>query len=165
MRTTGAELAAALAEVVPDVGEPVVVHGDYHYGNMLFDGLDVVAVLDWEIAAVGHRLADLGDLVVATLRRRYSPEPNSAGDVAVTPAALVEGYGADPTEFRWHVALGCLKYAAIIGFNYELHRRGRRPDPEYDRLGGTMRGLLDDGMWILAAGLDDVPELEVERRG
>jgi aminoglycoside phosphotransferase (APT) family kinase protein len=142
-------LAAALLAAPPPPARACRVHGDFHYGNLLFDAGRVVAVLDWELASIGPSLGDLGSLIVASVRRRYAPEPNSMGNLAVTPAELIELYGAPPATARWYAAAACLKYAAIIGFNYELHRTGRREDPEYALLGRTMRELPGDGLEIL----------------
>src|SRR5207245_4181194 len=48
------ELGGLLAGHVPAERPPTLVHGDYHYGNMLFRGSQVCAVLDWEIAEIGQ---------------------------------------------------------------------------------------------------------------
>src|SRR5207237_1094529 len=58
------QLARRLETGVPHDTGPVVVHGDYHFGNMLFAGPRVSAVLDWEIAELGHPLLDLCCLCV-----------------------------------------------------------------------------------------------------
>ncbi len=44
----------------PAVPEHTLVHGDYRVGNMLVDGEDLSAVLDWELARVGDPMYDLG---------------------------------------------------------------------------------------------------------
>lgn len=44
----------------PDVPELTLVHGDFRIGNMLIQGDDLTAVLDWELARVGDPLYDLG---------------------------------------------------------------------------------------------------------
>jgi aminoglycoside phosphotransferase (APT) family kinase protein len=46
----------------PGDEQAALVHGDYRPGNMIFaqDCPDVAAVLDWELATIGHPLADLG---------------------------------------------------------------------------------------------------------
>lgn len=133
---------------------PSLTHGDYHFGNLLFGAGGVVAVIDWEIAALGEPLVDLGCLAVASIRRRYDPEPNHAGSIDVSVIELVELAGADPEQAKWHVAASCLKYAAILGYNRSLHESGRRPDEVYARLSGTMSGLLADGASILHGGLN-----------
>jgi aminoglycoside phosphotransferase (APT) family kinase protein len=45
---------------LPETDRISLVHGDYRTGNMLFDRGRVTAVLDWEFAALGDPLYDLG---------------------------------------------------------------------------------------------------------
>jgi aminoglycoside phosphotransferase (APT) family kinase protein len=150
VRGRAEELGRALEAAPPAPRPPALVHGDFHYGNLLFRDRRVVAVLDWEIASVGSPGWDLGSLIVASIRRRFTAEPNSMGSLEVEPSWLVARYGCDEAAARWYGAAACLKYAAIIGFNYELHRSGRREDPEYARLIETMRGLPEAGFSLLA---------------
>ncbi len=145
------ELLAAQRPTEEPVG---LVHGDYHYGNMLFDGASVTAVLDWEIASLGQPMLDFGCLCVSTLRRRFTSDPNPTGNIDVSVAELVEIYGAPPSVASWYVGLSCYKYTAILGYNLMLHRTGMRPDPIYEQLTTTMRGLLEDGIEIVGGGLD-----------
>ncbi|HUE62920.1 MAG TPA: phosphotransferase family protein [Rhizomicrobium sp.] len=42
-----------------------IAHGDYRIGNVIFDKLDVAAVLDWELSSLGHPLADLAHSCIA----------------------------------------------------------------------------------------------------
>jgi aminoglycoside phosphotransferase (APT) family kinase protein len=50
-----------LTELWPtDPGEPVLNWGDARIGNVVYDGFDPVAVLDWEMAAPAPREVDLG---------------------------------------------------------------------------------------------------------
>lgn len=148
---TGAagELGGLLAERKPAESAPTLVHGDYHYGNMLFRGPDVVAVLDWEIAQLGQPLIDLGCLCLVSQRRSFEGAPNPGGGVDVSIERLIELYGADPEEFRWYLALSCYKYASIFGYNLMLHRRGKRPDAMYEGMTGTITGLIDRGRELL----------------
>jgi aminoglycoside phosphotransferase (APT) family kinase protein len=147
----GDRLYQALIADLPDPGPERLVHGDFHYGNMLFRGGSVAAVLDWEIATVSDQRLDLGCLAVASLRRRY-PEPNPTGGLDVPLSELARMSGLPEGEARWFAAAGCLKYAAILGYNLGLHRKGRRVDPLYEQLVLTMRGLAEDGMTLLQGG-------------
>jgi aminoglycoside phosphotransferase (APT) family kinase protein len=150
-------LHAALAVRTPaPTSRPVLVHGDYHYGNLIFANGQVIAVVDWEIAHLGEPLLDLGCLAVATMRSRYAPEPNPTGSVAISLSELATLYGADPGAAAWFVAVAAFKYAGIIGYNLELHRSGKRPDPIYEELQRTMVGLAADGLAVLEGGLDAV---------
>ncbi|HEY4864435.1 MAG TPA: phosphotransferase [Candidatus Dormibacteraeota bacterium] len=68
-------LAGRLLVKPPEERPPGLVHGDFHYGNLLFDGSRVTSVLDWEIAHVGQPLIDLGCLLlVSAAARSADPE-------------------------------------------------------------------------------------------
>jgi aminoglycoside phosphotransferase (APT) family kinase protein len=150
------QLADELSAVAPATGTVGLVHGDFHFGNLLFAAGAVVAVLDWEIAALSDPLFDLGGIVVTVLRRRYPDDPNPTGVLDVEPRELVREWGASEDEANWYIAAACLKYAAIFGYNLSLHRSGKRPDPVYEDLLATMRGLINDGREILTTGLPDL---------
>jgi aminoglycoside phosphotransferase (APT) family kinase protein len=126
-------LAQLLVEKPPRPSSPVLVHGDYHFGNMVFDGGRVAAVVDWEIAQLGQPLLDLCCISLSH----------------VSADAVREIYGADPGDYRWYLALTYYKYAAIFGYNLMLHRRGKRPDPSYEQRTDTILGLIDQGVGVL----------------
>jgi len=127
-------LAHLLAERQPQPGPPVLVHGDYHFGNMLFDHGGVAAVVDWEIAQLGQPLLDLCCISLSH----------------VSADAVREMYGADPGDYRWYRALTYYKYAAIFGYNLMLHRRGKRPDPSYEQRTDAILGFIDQGVGVLS---------------
>jgi len=58
-----AAVRAALAAIwpPPQLNRPVVVHGDYWPGNTLWRDGQLACILDWEDAAVGDPLADVGN--------------------------------------------------------------------------------------------------------
>ena len=144
------QLGGKLAERIPKEGPPTLVHGDYHYGNMLFRGTEVVAVLDWEIAQIGQPLLDLGCLCIVSHRRRYEGAPNPGGAIDVPISELCRLYGATQDEVGWYLAMSLYKYASIFGYNLMLHRRGKRPDPMYEGLTDTIIGMIDEGIALLA---------------
>jgi len=146
------QLGELLAARVPPERTPTLVHGDYHYGNMLFHGPEVVAVLDWEIAQIGQPLMDLGCLCVVSARRKYPKAPNPGGSIEVELDDLYRLYGAGADEMRWYLAMSLYKYASIFGYNLMLHRRGKRPDPMYEGLTDTITGMIGDGIGLLAKG-------------
>jgi aminoglycoside phosphotransferase (APT) family kinase protein len=150
LTTRAGELGALLAGRVPRERAATLVHGDYHYGNMLFRGPEVVAVLDWEIAEIGQPLLDLGCLCIVSVRRQYEGAPDPGGAIDVAVEDLYRLYDADPDEMRWYLALSLYKYASIFGYNLMLHRRGKRPDPMYEGLTDTIVGMIDEGIALLA---------------
>jgi aminoglycoside phosphotransferase (APT) family kinase protein len=147
-------LAPAVAELLrratPAERPPVLVHADYHYGNMLFRDGRVVALLDWEIAQLGQPLLDLACLVVVAQASRSGLERvPGGGAVSVPDDVLLAMYGADPAEFRWYLAFTYYKYAAIFGYNLMLHRRGKRPDPVYEERTTTIMDFVAEAHHLL----------------
>jgi hypothetical protein len=49
----------------------------------------------------------------------------------------------------WFRALAGYKFAAISGFNLMLHRRGKRPDPYWERLESSIPRLFERGLEVL----------------
>lgn len=150
--TGGAPAAEAILRASrPREHQPVLVHGDYHYGNMLFrpDGR-IVALLDWEIAELGQPLLDLACLCVVARAGHgdIGPIPGG-GTVTVPEPELLDLYGADPGEFRWFLALTYFKYASIFGYNLMLHRRGKRPDPIYETRTTTITDFIEEAGHLL----------------
>jgi aminoglycoside phosphotransferase (APT) family kinase protein len=145
-------LAAMLAERVPEERPPVLVHGDYHYGNMLFREARVVAVLDWEIAELGQPLLDLACQCVVAVTSRVAVDSVAipgGGSVDVPVEWLLERYGAPSDEFDWYLALTFYKYASIFGYNLMLHRRGKRPDPTYEDRAPAIPAFIEEGIKLL----------------
>jgi aminoglycoside phosphotransferase (APT) family kinase protein len=138
--------AAALRACAPATPSVHLVHGDYHFGNLLFDRARIAAVLDWEVAGLGDPLFDVAGLAVAALRSTFAPDPNPTGNVRVGRADVARAAGVDADLFDWYVAATCFKYAAILGYNDRLHRLGKRVDPIYDALAATMRGLTAESL-------------------
>ncbi|MGH7611175.1 MAG: phosphotransferase family protein [Candidatus Dormibacteria bacterium] len=139
-------LRELLGEHQPRPLPPVLVHGDFHYGNMLFAGGRVAALLDWEIAELGQPHLDLGCLCVAAEVGGADP---ATGRWQVPARGLAEALGLDPLPLAWFRALTYYKYAAIFGYNLMLHRRGRRPDPTYEQRTDVITGFIDRGIRLL----------------
>ena len=146
-------LGGLLEERRPEERIPTLVHGDYHYGNMLFRGPEVVGVLDLEIAQLGQPLLDLAcQCVVAQASRSDDPRMRipGGGAVDIPDEILLELYGGTgPAEFNWYLALTYYKYASIFGYNLMLHRRGKRPDPIYEQRTDTIVKFIEEGISLL----------------
>ena len=125
-----------LGENVPEPLPPTVVHGDYRLGNMIVsrDRPDrIVAVLDWEMGAIGDPRADVGYLVATYSEPGGTSNPLGTSPVTVTPgfpsrAALVERYsersGRDVEPLAWFEALALWKAAVFCEAIYGRYLRG-----------------------------------------
>lgn len=147
-------LGGTLASQRPEPRQPTLVHGDYHYGNMLFRDGRVVGVLDWEIAQLGQPLLDLACLSVVAKAGRTGAGVPGGGHIDVEDEDLLALYGVEAAEYNWYLALSFYKYAAIFGYNLMLHRRGKRPDPTYETRTGTIVEFIEEGIHLLDTGGD-----------
>ena len=130
------EVGAWLADTIPEPLQPTVVHGDFRLGNTMVardDPTHILAVLDWEMGAIGDPRADVGYLL-ATYSEPGGP-PNPLGTSPVTALAgfpsrteLVERYvarsGRDVEPLPWFEALALWKAAVFCEAIYGRFLRG-----------------------------------------
>jgi len=157
-------MAAVPANLVPDAGRllrllsdrvpagvaPTLVHGDYRLGNLICQGTEPAALIDWEIWSVGDPRVELGWFLVFADGANF---PGVGREVAGLPTAddLVNAYAADGRpvdDLAWFEALGRYKMAAIMGHNLRRHLEGRHHDPDQERLPDTIRRLIETGLSI-----------------
>lgn len=137
------ELAEWLAGNIPETQAHTIVHGDYRFGNVMFATEPcprVLAILDWEMAALGDPLADLGYLTAT-----YS-DASSAGTVMeITTATREPGYltseqlaeryaahtGFDVSDLPWYQTLALWKSSVFLEAIYGRWKRGERPGDEF----------------------------------
>ncbi|KQU39082.1 MULTISPECIES: phosphotransferase family protein [unclassified Rhodococcus (in: high G+C Gram-positive bacteria)] len=148
----GDRLLSLLGARVPDAVSSTLVHGDYRLGNLIADGTEPVALIDWEIWSVGDPRVELGWFLVFADGDNF---PGVGRSVPGLPSAdeLVEiyaGAGRDLPDLPWFDALGRLKMAAIMGHNLRRHREGRHHDPDQEKLPATISRLIDTGTALLA---------------
>lgn len=146
----GAEvLLRLLGEDVPEDGSPVLVHGDFRLGNILFAGTRATAVVDWEIWSTGDRRTDLGWFLLFADHRNF-PELGRSMPGLPSEDELLEVYGGpELSSMAWFRALGRMKMAAIMGHNLRRHREGRHHDPDQERLPPTIAAMIRSAVDIL----------------
>lgn len=112
------------ANMPPDDGDSAIAHGDFRLGNLMFHPTEprVIAVLDWELATLGHPLADLGFCVMPW----HSAPDEYGGILGLDRAALgipsraefINRYYAKarPTArlMPFHVAFALFRFAVIF---------------------------------------------------
>jgi aminoglycoside phosphotransferase (APT) family kinase protein len=129
-------VGTGLAAAVPDPLPSTVVHGDYRLGNTMV-GRDqptrVLAVLDWEMGAIGDPRADVGYLLATYSEPGGPANPLGTSPVTALPgfpsrAELVERYatrsGRDVEPLAWFEALALWKAAVFCEAIYGRYRRG-----------------------------------------
>jgi len=150
----GAELANRLAARLPREGAaPVLVHGDYRLGNIVFDGGSPSALIDWEIWGRTHPGVDLGWFLVFCDAELF---PGIGAPVEGLPSSveLLQHYldagGHGVGDLAWFEAFGRFKMASIMAHNLRRHREGRHVDPFQEKLPATIARLLETGLEMLA---------------
>lgn len=61
------------ANIPPDTGPAVVLHGDAGPGNFLYDGNAIAALVDWELTHLGDPMEDLAQIAVRSLIQPFVP--------------------------------------------------------------------------------------------
>ncbi|WNI19016.1 phosphotransferase family protein [Actinacidiphila sp. ITFR-21] len=155
-------LHAALAADVPAESGASVVHGDVRIDNAILAPEDpgrVRALVDWEMAALGDPLADLG---LHLVYRDPAFEPVLAGSAASVSdryppaAALAERYarasGHDLGRLDFYLGLGYFKIAVIAEGIHARHTGGLTVGPGFDTVGEAVPRLAAAGLAALASG-------------
>jgi aminoglycoside phosphotransferase (APT) family kinase protein len=135
-------LIAWLPAHVPADEEAVIAHGDYRLGNLMFapGGPTLLAILDWELATIGHPLADLAYLCTF-YRLPHDGDPfHGLGGLDLAEigipdeAALLERYcaaagrAAPPPDWNFYIAFSSFRSAAIGQGVFDRSRRGNAAD-------------------------------------
>jgi len=148
-----------LADNLPtDAGGDALSWGDGRIGNMMFRENEVVAVLDWEMAAVAPPEVDLGwmcylhlffqDLAVQ-LGAPGLPDMFRPADVRATYAAAS---GHEPGDLTWHIAYAAMRHGVIMRRVTErsIHFGETERPADIDDLiihRTTLAGMLDGSYW------------------
>lgn len=120
-----------------------VCHGDFRLGNMLCNGPEIRAVIDWEIWSRTDPRLDLAWMLWIT----DAAHPSAVGPVPGMPsrAELVSAYrdaggrAVPPVELTWFHAMTCYKQAATVALLAKHgRRRGDGTAPTFERLAPVM---------------------------
>ncbi|MBV9997171.1 MAG: phosphotransferase family protein [Caulobacteraceae bacterium] len=108
-----------------------VAWGDARLGNVLFQGVTCVALLDWETASLGGAETDLGwwlgyDRVVTEVAG--APRLEGLGSPAETLAAWESFAGRKLEAMEWHEVFGTYRLAIIMERAFALSGNDRPPD-------------------------------------
>jgi aminoglycoside phosphotransferase (APT) family kinase protein len=130
------EVSSRLARDLPEPSAETVVHGDFRLGNTMVgiaEPARILAVLDWEMGAIGDPRADVGYLLATYSEPGGAPSPLGTSPVTALPgfpsrAELVERYvarsGRDPEPLAWFEALALWKAAVFCEAIYGRYVRG-----------------------------------------
>ena len=137
-----------------DATVPTLVHGDFKLDNVMLDARDitrVVGVFDWEMAAIGDPLVDLGILLSYwTHAAAAIPDAASLAGVTHLPGwftrdEIVERYGAqsgrDVSNIKFYEVFAVFKLAVVAGQIFYRFRHGQTADPRFAHFDEYVRAL------------------------
>jgi aminoglycoside phosphotransferase (APT) family kinase protein len=126
-----------------DDGQVSLCHGDFRLGNLLFhpEKAEVIAILDWELATLGHPLADLGFCCMAWHTQPFEyggllGENLEAGGLP-DEDEFVQRYQASAEHKAslqpFHKAFALYRFSIIFVGISERAREGNAADPDAER--------------------------------
>ncbi|MEU8357906.1 phosphotransferase family protein [Nonomuraea sp. NPDC048882] len=148
------ETADWLTRHLPRTFTPGVMHGDYHFANLMFacDGPRVAAIVDWEMCTIGDPLLDLGWLV-ATWPSNNGHVPGLPG-----PREIIAYYSAlserDLSAVGWYAVMACFKLGIVLEGTHARAFAGKAPKDIGDLLHATTLGLFERAGQFMAGALD-----------
>ena len=137
-----------LRDTMPaDYEKPAIIHNDYKFDNVVLNPenpLEIIGVLDWEMATIGDPLMDLGNSLGYWVQADDSPEAQMAGMLptnlpgALTRAEMVERYikkaGIITDNFDFYLYFGLFRIAVIMQQIYYRYYHGQTKDERFKML-------------------------------
>jgi aminoglycoside phosphotransferase (APT) family kinase protein len=141
----------------PTEWRPGIVHGDFHFANVLVDrrGPDVVAVVDWELATLGDPLLDLGNLLatwpLASGRSSVTVEASHLPGADEVVARYAARSGRAVRDVRWYQILACYRLSIILEGTHARACAGKAPADVGRRLHRLATGLMEQASRLRSA--------------
>jgi len=153
------ELGDWLARNLPPDESTSIAHGDFRLGNLIFHEHEprVVAILDWELATLGHPVSDLAyNCLTYYLPAGHAVAPGFVGqDVAALGIPAEEDYVAayarrvgleEIPDWRFFVAFSLFRVSAIQLGVYARARQGNAASATAQLFGDSYRMVAEAGL-------------------
>ena len=157
------KVMAWLTDNMPkDLDKPSIIHNDYKFDNVVLNPqnpLDIIGVLDWEMATIGDPLMDLGSSLAYWIEEN-DPEnmqplrqmpTNYAG--MLTRKEQVEYYskctGTAIHDFHYYYCFGLFRLAVIAQQIYYRFFHGQTKDKRFGLLIHAVKILEDTALRVI----------------
>jgi len=153
-----------VANMPNDTTRPSILHGDYRIDNVILDQEDpcnILAVLDWEICALGDPLMDLGNSLAYWVQDDDPPglknlviQPSNAPGM-LTRSAILKLYqdrtGIDTSGFTFYQVYGYWRLAVILQQIYFRYFHGQTRDERFKTFGISAQHLGEHCQMLISA--------------
>jgi len=158
-------LISWLIENVPPDEQATIVHGDYRLGNLVFHPSrpEVIAILDWEMATIGHPLADLAYNCLpwrlsAATGRGFSDIDFQAYGIpgeAEYVARYAERRGHGPiADLDYFLVFSLFRFAAILAGIYQRALSGNASDARALQADAIFQAVSEQA-WAFCRSISD----------
>jgi aminoglycoside phosphotransferase (APT) family kinase protein len=152
-------VAAWLEDNRPRSWAPGIMHGDYHFSNVMFahDSGRLAAIVDWEMCTIGDPLLDLGWLLATWPTGRRAAVGNALAQAGglPTPEEALAHYAKrttrDLSSIAWYKVLACFKLGIVLEGTHARAFAGKAPKATGDLLHSTTLGLFEQAVELIAA--------------
>jgi len=149
-------------KIQPDTDMPTLVHNDYKFDNVVLDPanpVNIIGVLDWEMATCGDPLMDLGNSLAYWIDQTDPPEcqlmrtmpTNMEG--ALTRRELIDLYcektGRNIEKFDFYLCFGTFRLAVIAQQIYNRYFNGITRDKRFAMLINAVQILERSALRII----------------
>jgi aminoglycoside phosphotransferase (APT) family kinase protein len=154
-----------LASYGPTDQPSALCHGDYKLDNVLFAPEApprLLAVVDWEMAAIGDPLVDLAWALIChpgpegTMRLGMAKEPTFDVARLPDPVQLIDRYaarsGRDTSTIGWYEVFARWKLAIVLEGSYAKFLRGLSDKPIHEYFGSQVDLLLGSASTLIKRG-------------
>ena len=155
-----------LVDNIPaESGRHSILHGDFRIDNVILDKHDpcnILAVLDWEICALGDPLMDLGNALAYWTQ---ADDPDYLKQLIMQPSAapgmlnrrqILDFYqqrtGIDTSDFTFYEVYGYWRNTVILQQIYYRYFHGQTQDQRFRIFGGLVQRLGEHCRRLIAPG-------------
>lgn len=143
-----------LAAHLPTGVRPGLMHGDFHFANVLIarDRPEVAAMVDWELVTIGDPLLDLGHLL-ATWPANDGIRVSVAAPGLPSRDDVIERYAAQVPrpldDLLWYRVLACYRLGLILEGTHARACAGLAPKETGDQLHAHTVSLLEQALTLI----------------
>lgn len=139
----------------PTDAQPGLIHGDFHFGNVLLrhDIPALAAVVDWELVTIGDPLLDLGHLLATWPARGGVTVSVDAPGLPTVDEVIARYSSQSPRgldDLPWYRVLACYRLGLILEGTHARACAGLAPKATGDLLHAHTVSLMEQALELIA---------------